>query len=206
VVLLARGAAVLHARAAELPGAIAIPCDVTDASAVAGAAARIRDALGDAPDILVSNAGLFAPTPITALTPERFVETVRVNLVAPFLVLHEFLPRMRERGSGHVITIGSVADRVPFAENGAYAASKYGARALHEVLRLETRGSGVRATLVSPGPTDTAMWDDVDTTRTPGRFPPREAMLSAAAVAEAVLWAVLRPASVNVDELRLSRS
>ena len=67
---------------------------------------------------------------------------------------------MRERRRGHIVTIGSIADRVAFAENGAYAASKFGLRALHEVLRAELRGSGVRATLVSPGPVDTTLWDE----------------------------------------------
>jgi NADP-dependent 3-hydroxy acid dehydrogenase YdfG len=92
-----------------------------------------------------------------------------------------------------------------FPENGAYAASKHGARALHEVLRLELRGSGVRATLVSPGPVDTSLWDAIDPDRRPG-FTPRSAMLDATAVADAVVYAVTRPGAVNIDELRLSRS
>jgi NADP-dependent 3-hydroxy acid dehydrogenase YdfG len=59
----------------------------------------------------------------------------------------------------------------------------------------------VRATLVSPGPTDTGIWGDLAGT---GRFPPRDAMLAADAVADAVLYAITRPAAVNIDELRLS--
>ena len=69
---------------------------------------------------------------------------------------------MRAAGRGDVVTIGSIADRNTFPENGAYAASKYGLRAFHEVLRQEVRGSGVRATLVSPGPVDTPLWDPVN--------------------------------------------
>jgi NADP-dependent 3-hydroxy acid dehydrogenase YdfG len=63
----------------------------------------------------------------------------------------------------------------------------------------------VRTTLISPAATDTPIWDPVDPDNTPG-FPPRTSMLRAADVADAVLWAVSRPAHVNVDELRLSRS
>ncbi len=77
--------------------------------------------------------------------------------------------------------------------------------ALHEVLREELAGSGVRATLVSPAATDTPIWDPIDPDHTPG-FPPRASMLRPDDVADAVLWAVTRPAHVNVDELRLSRS
>jgi len=114
-----------------------------------------------------------------------------------------FLPELRERG-GHVVTIGSVADRAVFPGNAAYAASKFGLRALHEVLSAELRGSAVRTTLVSPGPVDTPLWDPVDPDSKPG-FTPRAAMLRPEAVAAAVLYAVTAPADVNVDELRLSR-
>ena len=103
------------------------------------------------------------------------------------------------------MTLGSIADRATFPENGAYAASKYGLRALHEVMRQELRGSGVRAVLVSPGPVDTPLWDPHNPDQRSG-FTPRAAMLSAADVADAIWFAMSRPASVNIDELRLSRS
>jgi NADP-dependent 3-hydroxy acid dehydrogenase YdfG len=110
---------------------------------------------------------------------------------------------MRERNSGHVVTIGSIADRTIFPGNGAYSASKYGQRAMHETLRTELRGSGVRATLVSPAATDTPIWDPVDPDNSAG-FPKRSEMLRAEQVADAVLWAVTRAPTVNVDEIRLS--
>jgi NADP-dependent 3-hydroxy acid dehydrogenase YdfG len=103
------------------------------------------------------------------------------------------------------VTIGSIADRVAYPENGAYAASKFGARALHQVVRTELGGSGVRASLVSPGPVDTPLWDAIDPERRRGHTP-RERMLKADAVADAVLWVVTRPEAVNIDELRLTRA
>jgi NADP-dependent 3-hydroxy acid dehydrogenase YdfG len=63
----------------------------------------------------------------------------------------------------------------------------------------------VRVTLVSPGPVDTELWDTIDPDHQPG-FTPRSSMLDADAVAGAVLYAVTAPGTVNVDELRLSRS
>jgi NADP-dependent 3-hydroxy acid dehydrogenase YdfG len=92
-----------------------------------------------------------------------------------------------------------------FPENGSYAAAKFGLRGLHAVLRAELRGTGVRSTLVSPGPVDTPLWDDVNPDERKG-FTPRSAMLRPEDVAAAVLFAVAQPASVNVDELRLARS
>jgi NADP-dependent 3-hydroxy acid dehydrogenase YdfG len=112
---------------------------------------------------------------------------------------------MRARRSGHVVSIGSIADRNAYPENAAYAASKFGLRGLHEVLRAELRGSGVRASLISPGPVDTPLWDPVDPDRRPG-FTPRAMMLSADTVADAMLYVLTRPPEANVDELRLSRS
>lgn len=206
VVMLARGAEALRAAAAEVgPSALALPCDVGDAAAVERAIVGIGELLGAAPDIVVSNAGLFDLARIEGTSPEQFVAALQVNLVAPFRLVRAFLPAMRERRSGHLVTIGSIADRATFAENAAYAASKFGARALHQVLREETRGSGVRATLVSPSAVDTSLWDPVDPDSRPD-LPPRAAMLSPSDVADAVLWAITRPARSNIDELRLSRS
>jgi NADP-dependent 3-hydroxy acid dehydrogenase YdfG len=128
-----------------------------------------------------------------------------LNLGAPFGFIRAFLPEMQRRGAGHVVTIGSIADRTVFPGNAAYAASKHGLRALHEVLRAELRGSGVRTSLVSPAAVDTGLWDAVDPDRHP-EFTPRARMLDADAVADAVGYVVTAPAQVNVDELRLSRA
>jgi len=206
VALLARSEDLLLELAARLGGgALAVPCDVTDRAALAEAAHDVGRRLGGAPDVLVNNAGLFALSPVEETSPERFAATLETNLVAPFLLARAFLPAMRARGSGSIVTLGSVADRAVFPENGAYAASKHGLRALHEVLRAELRGTGVRATLVSPGPVDTPLWEPIDPDTRDG-FTPRSAMLSADAVADAILFVVTRPAAVNVDELRLSRT
>lgn len=206
VVMLARGEDALRREAAPL-GALAVPlaCDLADRAAIERAVASIRDSLGAEPDVVVNNAGAFPLDAIEQTSTEQFAATLDVNLVGPFQLVRAFLPAMHGRGSGHLVTVGSIADRVTFPGNAAYAASKFGARALHQVLREETRGSGVRATLVSPGPVDTPLWDPHDPDSREG-FPPRSAMLEAAAVADAILYAVTRPQTVNIDELRLSRT
>lgn len=206
VAMLARSETDLAARARELGDrAIPVACDVGDADAVSRATARVLAELGDAPDAIVNNAGAFRLATVETTAPGDFRRAVDVNLVAPFLIVRAFLADMRRRGSGHIVTIGSIADRTIFPENGAYAASKFGARAFHEVLRAELRGTGVRATLVSPGPTDTPLWDELDPDTRPG-FTPRREMLRAAAVADAVRYVLMCPAEVNVDELRLSHT
>lgn len=206
VAMVARSSSALEARAAEL-GALALPltCDVSDEAAVRAMADRVSAEFGGPPDVIVNNAGLFKLAPVARTSVEDFRAALDVNLVAPFMIVRAFIGAMQDRKSGHVVTIGSIADRMTFPDNGAYAASKFGLRALHEVLRSELRGSGVRATLVSPGPVDTPLWDEIDPDTRPG-FTPRKSMLPAAAVAEAVWYVLSQPETVNVDELRLSHS
>ena len=203
VTMLARGAAELEARARELQ-AQSIACDVSKPDDVARAAESMRRHQG-APDIIVNNAGFFQLAAIEHTSPADFMAALEVNLVAPFLLIRAFLPEMRSRGRGHIVSMGSIADHTIFPENGAYSASKYGLRALHEVLRAELRGSGVRCTLVSPGPVDTPLWDPIDPDRRAG-FTPRAEMLPATAVADAVCFALTRPEGVDVDLIRISRS
>lgn len=204
VALLARGRAELEAAARAIGNdAVAIPCDVTRRDSVTRVAARIVDELGGAPDVLINAAGAFQLARVEETTPAQFSAIVEANLVAPFVVTRMFLPEMRSRGRGHVVSVGSAADRAIYPENGAYAASKFGLRALHAVLREELRGSGVRSTLVSPGPTDTALWDEVQSSEGPPLVS-RDRMLRPDAVADAILFAVTRPADVNIDEPRLS--
>ncbi len=176
-------------------------CDVTDAAAVARVARLVLETRG-APDILVNAAGVFLVAPLAETSPEAFGAQLAGNLVAPFLVLRAFLPAMVARRGGLIVTIGSVADHQPFTGNAAYGAAKAGLRGLHEVLRRELRGTGVRATLVSPGPVDTAIWDPIDPDRRPG-FTRRAQMLKADDVAEAVLFVATRRDGVAIPELRI---
>ena len=206
VALLARSEGPLRALADALgPRAHALPCDLADPAAVARAAASIAALDPAGPDVLVNNAGLFTLAPVVDTTPDAFRATLDTNLVAPFLLVRALLPALRRRANATIVTVGSIADRAAFPGNAAYAASKFGVRALHEVLRAELAGSGVRAVLVSPGPVDTPLWDAHDPDATPG-FTKRAMMLRPEDVADAAWWAATRPAHVNVDELRLSRS
>ena len=185
-----------------------VRCDVTQPASVATAAAETLKRFGASPDILINNAGIFRVAPLHEMKVETFTEVVNTNLMGPFLVLNAFLGAMRRRGSGHVITITSIADRTAFKENGAYSAAKYGLRGMVEVLRAELHGSGVRATLVAPSSVDTAAWNSVagGGGDPPGPYPARSDMLRGEDVVAAIVFALTQPERVNVDELRLSHS
>lgn len=206
VVLVARSAGDLARLAAELPhGALALPADLSQSAAAPTVAAGARELLGVEPDILVHAAGAFPLASIEETQDEEIALALALNTSAPLQLARAFLPVMRARGSGHLVMIGSVADRNVSPGNAIYAATKHALRVLSEALRAETRGSGVRTTLVSPAATDTSLWDPYDPD-TAAHLPSRHEMLRAEDVADAVLWAVTRPAHVDVEEVRLSRS
>lgn len=178
-----------------------IRCDLTDPEQVNRLGSRVLARHGP-PDIVVSNAGAFLLRPLEHTGPADLDTQLAVNVKAPFYLARAFLPAMRDAGRGSYITVGSVADHVGFPENAAYAASKYGLRGLHETLVAEYRGSGVRLTLVSPGPTDTSMWDSIDLDNREG-FPARADMLRPIDVADAIAFVATRPPNVLIDWLRL---
>jgi NAD(P)-dependent dehydrogenase (short-subunit alcohol dehydrogenase family) len=169
-----------------------LPGDLTDAAEVERLAERVLRSEG-LPAVVVNNAGGFLLRPLEQTTSAEFDGQLALNLRASFLLARAFLPAMR------------VADHTGFPENAAYAASKYGLRGLHETLTAEYRGTGVRLTLVSPGATDTGIWDPFAPEQRPG-FPPRSAMLRPEDVADAVLFAATRPPHVHVDWIRLQPS
>lgn len=182
-----------------------VPCDVTKAESVAHAARNALTILGGPPDILINNAGIFQVAPLAEMKPEVFADVLGTNVFGPFHVINAFLGGMLERKAGHIISIGSIADQLAFPENGAYSAAKFGLRGLHQVLRAELKGSGVRSTLISPGNVDTALWDPhLESKEAAARFPARTDMLRPQNIADAILFVLTLPRNANVDELRIT--
>jgi NADP-dependent 3-hydroxy acid dehydrogenase YdfG len=206
VFMLARNEARLRERAASLKGSIPVVCDVSKPESVEKAAKRILGEIKQAPHMLINNAGIFGVSTVDATSTEFFLDTINTNLVGPFLLVRSFLGEMIKRKAGHVVTIGSIADRMIFTGNGAYSAAKFGLRAVHEVLRAELQGTGVRTTLVSPAATDTEIWDTVTVTDPAGKPHSKRPMLDPDDVVRAVMFALSQPDHVSIDELRLSHS
>ena len=198
-----RGARVVriarHITPGERDRLVDVRCDLGGPAA----ADELQALLGlGTPDIVISNAGAFVMAPLEDTDAAMFDAQVAVNLRAGFLVARAFLPAMRRAGRGCFVQVGSVADHVGLPGNSAYAASKFGVRGLHETLVAEYRGTGVRISLVSPGATDTTVWDPVNPDAVP-TLPNRAEMLRPADVADAIVWVATRPSHVHVDWLRL---
>lgn len=176
-------------------------CDVSKPDEVERVVSRTIADMG-APHIVVNNAGTFFVKLLAEITPTEFAASLATNVTGPFLVARALLPKLVARGSGHFVTIGSISDHVAYTGGAAYTAAKFGVRGLHEVLQAEVAGTGVRTTLVSPGPVNTDVWDPIQPDTRPG-FTKRRDMMLPEDVAEAVLFAVTRPERADVTEIRM---
>ena len=184
----AAGAENVALEAAELgaAGARAFVCDVSDREQVYARADEVRAAAGDV-DVLVNNAGIVSGRPLLELPDERIEKTFGVNTLALFWTAKAFLPRMKARGSGHIVTVASAAGLIGTARETDYAASKFAAVGFNEALRQELRrsDSGVHTTVVCPYYIDTGMFKGVKT-----RFPLLLPVLKEQDVADRVLKAI----------------
>src|SRR5258708_33751171 len=128
-----------------------IACDVTQPAAVERAVAQVEKTLG-VPDVLVNNAGIFFIKPLAETTPADFSATLTTNLTAAFLFARAIVPKMVARGSGHLVTIGSISDYIGFAGSTGYAASKIRLGGEHEGGPQGPGERGGRHALVLRGP------------------------------------------------------
>jgi NAD(P)-dependent dehydrogenase (short-subunit alcohol dehydrogenase family) len=145
------GVALIDADVAEDAGElVGVAADVRDAGAIDAACSQIERELGPI-DMLVTSAGIFQPTRFEDLTPERFRETIDVNLTGSFICARRVLPGMRERAFGRVITISSGAGLDGGTEASAhYATSKAGVIVLAKSLSKEYAQHGVTVNCVAP--------------------------------------------------------
>jgi NADP-dependent 3-hydroxy acid dehydrogenase YdfG len=200
VVLAARRAERLAALARELSGAEALTLDVRDAAAVAHALA------GRAFDVVVANAGLGrGMEPIQEGHVDEWSEMIDTNVKGLLHVVRATLPGLVARGRGDLLLLGSVAGRQVYPNGNVYCATKHAVRALYEALRLDVAGSGVRITTIDPGMVET----EFSQVRLRGDAARAKKVyqgltpLTAADVADAILWCVTRPPHMNVGEMVL---
>lgn len=113
----------------------------------------VKAALAEAGDIdvLVNNAGFEVWGPIEEMTIDDLKDQLDTNLYGPFRLILGVLPMMRNRGSGVIVNVSSVAGRVGAPLNGLYAASKFALEALSETIHYEAGHFGVRVHLIEPG-------------------------------------------------------
>ena len=133
-------------------------------------------------------------------SPEQICDLVDTNLTSCMLIARLVLPVMKSRGEGDLVFIGSESAMTAGKKGAAYCATKFGLRGFAQSLRSECAASGVRVSMVNPGPVNTGFFRDLD-------FAPGEDsqnFLEARDVAEAVGTIVCMPAGSVIDEVNLS--
>jgi 3-hydroxy acid dehydrogenase/malonic semialdehyde reductase len=179
--------------------------DVRDRASVERAL-RSAASLLDRLDILVNNAGLaLALEPLQAGDPDDWDQMIDTNVKGLLYVTRAVLPGMVARRRGHVVQIGSVAGHEVYAGGAVYAATKFAVRAISDAIRYDVLGTGVRVTNVEPGLAETEfsiVRFKGDRARAAAVYEGVEP-LRAEDIADAVAWAVTRPAHVDVQSILL---
>ncbi|MFJ6213115.1 SDR family oxidoreductase [Streptomyces sp. NPDC092296] len=149
-------------------------------------------------DSLLQIAGVAELGPVGELPPKVWQQTLAVNLVAPAELTRLLLPSLRQ-ARGQVVFVNSGAGLRANADWGAYAASKFGLRALADALRAEEHAAGVRVTTVYPGRTATPMQQKVHAQE--GRDYRPDAWIDPDSVATTVLTALDLPRDAEITDL-----
>jgi NAD(P)-dependent dehydrogenase (short-subunit alcohol dehydrogenase family) len=153
---LERGTALRDAVANDRLAISILPMDVDSDESVASATAAIRSQFGSI-DVLVNNAGIERAGAVETLAFEDFKATMETNYFGALRTIRAWLPDMRERRSGCIINVSSVAGKIACTPLAPYTASKFALESLSEALAQEVRPYNVRVAIVEPGIIDTAM-------------------------------------------------
>ena len=212
VALVARRVEKLEKLASEIAGhghtALAIEADITDQQQAIDAVKRTVGDFGRL-DILVNNAGVMLLGPMADAPTEEWDRMIDINLKGLLYMTHAAVPHLREaagdspRGVSDIVNISSVAGRVASAGAGVYNLTKFGVGAVSESMRQEWSKDKVRITIIEPGAVSTELTEHLrpeirDSVR--ARFDEIKA-LEAHDIAEAIEYAVTRPAHVSINEI-----
>ena len=206
IVLSGRREALLSQVAARIrqknADALILPLDVSDASAVDGACAKLLREFGSI-DVLVHSAGMnIKDRSWRTSSSDSFERLMRTNLDGAFHCCHAVLPSMRSQGDGVIVAISSWAGHHPSLVAGpAYSASKHGLNAMIETINMEECVNGIRACALCPGEVATAILDDRPN---PPSAKERERMLQPEDIAEIVCFLARLPERVCVNDLLVS--
>jgi short-subunit dehydrogenase len=196
LVLLARSTERAHDLRSDLPEATVLVADLADPASVEAVAGQLPDSL----DSLVHAAGVVDLGPLESLSTATWQEQLAVNLVAPAVLTRVALPALRA-ARGTVVFVNSGAGLVANPQWSAYAASKFGLRALADSLRGEEQEHGVRVTTVFPGRTATPMQQKVHEQE--GKEYDAADWIDPATVADAILHVLDLPGDATISDLTI---
>ena len=155
-------------------------------------------------DILVNNAGLMPLSFFKSLKVDEWDKMIDVNIKGVLYSTGAVITHMKEKKSGHIVNLSSVAGRVVFPSGSVYCATKFAIAAFSEGLRKEfSTRANIRVTSIEPGVVDTELNDTITDESLKGFVENTKKMeaLHAEDIANAILYAVESPSHVNVNEI-----
>lgn len=135
---------------------IGIKADVTSEEEIENLVKETKDTYGRV-DIVINNAGLQYVSPIEEFPTARFELMHKIMLVAPFILIKNVFPIMKEQGFGRIINVASINGLVGFAGKAAYNSAKHGVIGLTKVAALEGAEHGITVNALCPGYVDTPL-------------------------------------------------
>ena len=153
-------------------------------------------------DVLINNAGVGPISPLDDLRVEEWEDMIDINVKGLLYGIAAALPVFRRQGFGHFVNTASTAGLIVKPSMAVYAGTKFAVRAISEGLRQEA-GENLRVTVISPGFVQTDFIDTVSSPEVRAQLAAaRDRMaISPEAVADAMLYAIAQPASVDVGEI-----
>lgn len=133
-------------------GLEALPLELTDAASVAACAATALERTGGTLDALFNNAAHGQPGAVEDLPVELLRESFEINFFSWHALTRPILKAMRQRGSGRIVQCSSVLGLISPPWRAAYNSTKFALEAYTDAMRHELHGSGVRVSLIEPGP------------------------------------------------------
>lgn len=174
--------------------------DVTDPTDVQSFTEAARERF-DRVDVLVNNAGIMPLSPLAALKVDEWNRMLDVNVRGVLHGIAAALPIMQAQGSGHFVNIASIGAYEVVPTGAVYCATKYAVRAISEGLRQESDGT-IRVTVVSPGVTESELAETISDPQARENMKAYRAVsIPAAAIANAIAFAIDQPAEVDVNEI-----
>ena len=195
-----------EALAKGAPSVYTFELDVRDQSAVAAAITALP-AEWAAIDILVNNAGLSRGLDkLYECSIEDWEEMIDTNVKGVLYVTRAVVPGMVERGSGHIVNLGSTAQEITYPKGAVYCATKAAVKSINDGLRQDLLGTPIRVSSIDPGMVET----DFSLVRFRGdedraaKVYQGVTPLTPSDVADAIVWTVSRPAHVNIAHVLMT--
>ncbi len=187
-----------------LPNTLCKQVDVRDRASIANAVSDAEQQYGPV-DCLFNNAGVARLADIGEQDPEEWDETIDINIKGVMNALHPFIQGMKQRKTGTIVNMSSIAGRKVYPDHTVYCGSKYFVHAVSESLRGYLAPHDVRVIVISPGIIETEVLDHVTDPNTLKAYKDNKVRIgggiSADHVADMILFAYQMPQNVLIQEM-----